>query len=45
LYPAFFKLKNGLEYPGMTTKTTLRNNEILVKVPQNIILNSMIALN
>jgi hypothetical protein len=37
-------LKNGLEYPGMKTDKLITKDEILMKVPEKLILSSMKAL-
>lgn len=42
-FPSYFKLKNGLEYPGIATDSKISSNELLVKVPKNLLLSSFIA--
>jgi hypothetical protein len=37
-------LKNGLRYPGMATKGDIGGGNVLVKVPEKLILCSMKAL-
>lgn len=44
LSPAYFTLKNGLEYPGIVTRDLISKDTVLVKVPEKMILSSMKAL-
>jgi len=42
-FPSYFKLKNGLEYPGVATDSMISSNEVLVRVPKKLVLSSFIA--
>lgn len=40
LQPAVFQLKNGLPYIGMVAKDTVEGAEVLIRVPEDLILSS-----
>ena len=44
LQPALFRLRNGLEYPGLLTSKEVSGHEELVKVPLNLLLTSHRAM-
>lgn len=44
LKPAFFKIRNGLEYPGLMTTENLHGGEVLVRVPKHLLLTTAVAL-
>jgi hypothetical protein len=44
LKPAYFRMNNGLEYPGLMTTEDLHGSELLVKVPKELLLTTFVAL-
>ena len=40
LFLSKFKLKNGLPYTGMAVKEEVKSGEILIRVPEEMILSS-----
>ena len=44
LQPALFRLRNGLQYPGLLTNKPVKGCEELVKVPLELVLTSHKAM-
>ena len=40
LYPSKFHLENGLSYVGMATRQKIKGGEVLIRVPQDLILSA-----